>query len=509
MVKLPTDTEKLQKMIKTITTGIRPNHWVTDIYNNIMSLFPHQQPPKSVVQALIHIAINNYQKCIFSNKKLVDYGRKLADFVYEDGSNLREVHIFSESIDKTFLLNKIYCPQESYRIVRDQVLDKKIIIPEGHMTISENYVIERKLVKDFFMSSLDSESTPSYIDQFSNLVSSLISESYSEFKSDKYKNILNYHKVVNDKQLIYIFNKIKNKKIDNFLSDNEHSLMSIPTYNIKFTKNIFTSSSIKNIIETPESIQKQFTKTKTNSSTSKKQVISRNDLEEYISIPINSKADVLTLMEHIEKKHSLPSNVREKNKYRAMISGIIKKSIDCYFTGESIERVVLSGSQKENEFSNGDTLSFDHLFPQCLNGINSLINGMPMCAKANSKKSDLLEFESAFGTVIIKPIAAYNIGVVHDYIYMNLHKMGYSKNKSRDFVKEFSSIDLIFDKTSGNIRKKALLHYSNYYREQELKTIEKLLGKELFDTTKVIEFLDLHTPQYKFGEYRLREKTKS
>jgi len=111
--------------------------------------------------------------------------------------------------------------------------------------------------------------------------------------------------------------------------------------------------------------------------------------------------------------------------------------------------------------------------------------------------------------VIIKPIAAYNIGVVHDYIYMNLHKMGYSKNKSRDFVKEFSSIDLIFDKTSGNIRKKALLHYSNYYREQELKTIEKLLGKELFDTTKVIEFLDLHTPQYKFGEYRLREKTKS
>jgi hypothetical protein len=52
-----------------------------------------------------------------------------------------------------------------------------------------------------------------------------------------------------------------------------------------------------------------------------------------------------------------------------------------------------------------------------------------------------------------------------------------------------ASTEIVFDKTFGNIRKKALLHYSNYYREQELCTIEKILGKDIFDKDKALAFL--------------------
>lgn len=508
MDKEPVDVCQLDSLIKKITLSVRKQNWINDIYSNIISQFPNQQLPKNVLQALLYIAINDYKKCIFTNKDLISYGRKIPDFKFEDSTRLREVIIFGENIDNSFLLNKIYCSEKEYRNVKEQILNKKIILPDSEINIDSVYAIEKKFIKDFLIQDYRIQNNRLPTEEMSNAFGTAIAESYNTIKDRKYRDILKYHKIITEKQISYIFKSVKN--IDNslFFSEYEHSFFQVPRFDVKFNKTVYLSNSLKNIISIPDNIQNEIIKEKIKGkpktpSKNKKLTINRLELEEYMKHPVKTKNDVILLMENIEKIHSLPDNIREKNKYRAIISGIIKGSIDCYVTGESIEKVVFSGNQQEHEFSNGDTLSFDHLFPQCFNGINSLINGMPMCAKANSKKSDLVIFESNFGLVTIKPISAYNITMVQDYIYGILHKNGYSKNKSRELLRTAASTEIVFDKTFGNIRKKALLHYSNYYREQELCTIEKILGKDIFDKDKALAFFDA-TSQYKFGEYRLR-----
>ena len=105
MDKEPVDVCQLDSLIKKITLSVRKQNWINDIYSNIISQFPNQQLPKNVLQALLYIAINDYKKCIFTNKDLISYGRKIPDFKFEDSTRLREVIIFGENIDNSFLLN--------------------------------------------------------------------------------------------------------------------------------------------------------------------------------------------------------------------------------------------------------------------------------------------------------------------------------------------------------------------------------------------------------------------
>lgn len=511
MDKEPIDVCQLDSLIEKITVNIRKNNWINDLHSNILSQFPHQQLPKNVIQSLLYLAINHYQKCIFTNKNLMTYGRKIPDFRYDDNSRMREVVIFGDNLDNSFLLNKFYCPEKEYRVIKDQILDKKIILSDSEIKIIPVHSIEKKYIKDFLIQDYRIENDRLPTEEVSNMFGTVIADSYNIVADRKYREILKFHKILTEKQISYVFKLTKHQKPERFFSDFEHSLFQIPQFDIKFNKKVYLSNSLKNILSIPENIQKEFSKQKQKEKPkttpkNKKLTILRSDLEEYIKFPIKTKDDVISLMENIEERHSLPSNIREKNKYRAIISGIVKGSIDCYVTGEQIEKVVFSGSQQEHEFSNGDTLSFDHLFPQCFNGVNSLINGMPMCARANSKKSDNVVFESSFGLVTINPISAYNITTVHDYIYATLQKNGFSKNKARELLRNGASTESVFANTFGNDRKKALLHYSNYYREQELVTIEKLLGKDIFNKEEAIIFFNA-TSQYKFGEYRLRKIT--
>lgn len=490
-------------LYERINHNLNNSNWIKEIHSRITHEFSTQPLPKSSIQALLNFSVHNFPENLFLNNKILEIKRKPNEFIFEDNSKVKELTIFGDNSEHTFLLNKIYCHETLYRNIKDGIQNKEIILKDGRYNIEKSFAINRSFVKEFLMNDYqnNTENNPTV----SNLFSSFISDSYQHLNDPKYQAIFSYHKILNQKQIEYIFTKARNRNLDLFFEKYNDFLLTIPKYNIKFSSSVFLRQQIiEPIKKIPnECIQEKNTKLKIKNQLSRT-IITRDTLENYMNFPIKNKSDVIALMEELEKQFGLNSSIREKNKYRAIIAGIIKKSLSCYVSGETIEQVILCGNNQEHELSNGDMLTFDHLFPQCFNGINGLINGMPMSSSANSRKSDSLKFESIYGLVTISPIPVYNIGHVREYISYLLKEKGYSKNKIKNFINDNISDDYIFSLTKGNDRKKALLQYSNYYRVDEILAIEKTLGKDIFNKDDVISFLKEKSPQCLYGEYKLR-----
>lgn len=487
-----------------INHNVKNSNWIKEIHSRINHEFLNQPLPKNSIQALLHFSVHKFPEQLFSNKKITEIKRKPNEFIFEDKSKVKELVIFGDNIEQTFLLNKFYCHESLHQKIRNGILDNQIILPNGRYEIKESFAINRGFIKEFLVN--DYQKNGEVNTTVSNLFSSFISDSYNQIQDPKYQAILSYHKILNEKQIEYIFSMAKNRNFDEFLEKYKDLILKIPQYKIKFNNSIFVESNKEKHTLKSEPIPhdvKETTPSKIKTPLSRT-IITRDTLEDYMTFPIKNKEDVISLMEHIEKQFGLNSSVRERNKYRAVIAGIIKKSLSCYVSGETIEQVIICGNNQEQELSNGDMLTFDHLFPQCFNGINGLINGMPMSSSANSRKSDSLQFESKYGLVTINPIPVYNIGHVREYISSFFKEQGYSKNKIRNFINDNMSDDYIFSLTKGNDRKKALLQYSNYYREDEIVVIEKILGKDIFNKDEVVALLKTKGPQCIYGEYKLR-----
>lgn len=487
------------ELLKKLTQDIKDPHRIKEIHSKISKEFNQQQLPKATIQALLSLIVNDHNKQLFLNREIISYGRKIDEFVFDDGFHLKEIFI-NPLTDRSFLLNKLYCHEKKYTDLKNQISNKEIILSNARYKIENSIAIDRAHIKEFLIKDYFNENGVT-TDSVSNLFSSSISDSYNQISDKKYRAILNYHKILTSKQIEFIFQHSKNRNLEKFIDEYKDSIIEIPHFSIKYTSKIFVPSKL---LDNSKNVSTS------SSNNPKRTIITRDVLEDYMTLPIKNKKDVIWLMADLEKRYKLPSNIRERNKYRAVIAGIVKKSLSCYVSGENIEQVVICGNSSEQEFTNGDTLSFDHLFPQCLNGVNSLINGMPMSSSANSKKSDQLSFESKYGLVTISPVSLYSSKMVKDYLELLFHQMGYSNKKIKNIFSEDLSTENIFMHSKGNDRKKALLEYSFFYREEELMAIESILGRLTFNKDQAIICLDnfknIKNEKSFYGEYKLRDK---
>jgi len=102
----------------------------------------------------------------------------------------------------------------------------------------------------------------------------------------------------------------------------------------------------------------------------------------------------------IKSSFGLNTQQTKSMRFQAILASLLHKELNCYICGSPI---IHFSTKDEGHFENGESITYDHVFPSCFNGTNHVLNGRGACSKCNREKSDSLEFETYRGMVRVIP----------------------------------------------------------------------------------------------------------
>lgn len=102
----------------------------------------------------------------------------------------------------------------------------------------------------------------------------------------------------------------------------------------------------------------------------------------------------------VKSSFGLNTQQTKSMRFQAILAALLHKELHCYICGSNI---INFSTKEEAHFENGESMTYDHVFPSCFNGSNHILNGRAACSKCNREKSDSLEFETFKGSVRIIP----------------------------------------------------------------------------------------------------------
>lgn len=102
----------------------------------------------------------------------------------------------------------------------------------------------------------------------------------------------------------------------------------------------------------------------------------------------------------VKASFGLNTQQTKSMRFQAVLAALLHKELHCYICGSLI---INFNTKEDAHFENGESITYDHVFPYCFNGSNHILNGRAACSKCNREKSDSLEFDTFKGPVRVIP----------------------------------------------------------------------------------------------------------
>ena len=130
----------------------------------------------------------------------------------------------------------------------------------------------------------------------------------------------------------------------------------------------------------------------------------------------------------VKAAFSLNTQQTKSMRFQAVLAALLHKELHCYICGSQI---INFSTKDEPHFENGESMTYEHVFPSCFNGGNHILNGRAACSKCNREKSDSLEFDTFKGRFKVVPERRYHL---RDLMYILKKKMTILGVSESDYI---------------------------------------------------------------------------